>query len=132
LLGHFAAVLLGIVAGVVYDRAHGAWAAQKVLSMLDRIPHSQAATLAYRFGSVGQARVLLQGLLRKAPSDDLAWGDVMLTRVRLAILDGEHTRASGPTPQLAAAADACRRFGSQSCSAEQLSELARKLAAARQ
>jgi hypothetical protein len=131
LLSHVGAVLLGIVAGVIYGRAHAA-SAQRVTEMLARRAQFEGTSLAYTFGSPDQARVLLHGLLRQAPSSDLGWGDVMMTRVRLAILDGEHTQASAPAPHLAAAADACRSFGRPDCSVEQLRELAGKLAAVRQ
>jgi hypothetical protein len=130
LWSHAAAVLLGVAAGMLYHRAQVA-TLQRTTETLERRPHFEAASLAYSFGTPDQARVLLHGLLRQAPTSDLDWGDRMMTRVRLAILEGEHLKA-GPAPHLTSAADACRRFGRPDCSVEQLRELAGNLAAARQ
>lgn len=126
-LTHLAAVLLGVGAGAAYYGKQSE-SVERMVRMLESRSQFQAAMLAYRFGPPDHARALLQSLLRRAPESDLEWGDVMLTRVRLAIVDGEHTRDRGPWPQLSAASDACRRFGKQDCSTEQLRGVAAKLA----
>ena len=65
---------------------------------------------------------------RNPGGDPIAWGDRMMTEVRLAVLDQEHSKHATSTPHLSAARDACSRSGRVSCREDEVLELARRIA----
>jgi hypothetical protein len=91
-------------------------------------PQADAAFLAFRFGSVRDARILLGDLPRPSTNSRSAWGDQMITELRLAVLDGEQLGNSGFTPHLSAAANACGRFRLSTCNLDDMRKVAKKVA----
>jgi hypothetical protein len=124
---HALTILLAVGAGWVY------WgttrdATQSFIDTIALAPRFDAANLAFRFGSADHARGLLNTLPMNPGGDPIAWGDRMMTEVRLAVLDQEHSKHATSTPHLSAARDACSRSGRVSCREDEVLELARRIA----
>jgi hypothetical protein len=125
--------------------AHGIWwrngpGMQSVLDAITRQPLSNAADLAFRFGSEEHARALLFELKRTPGNVELGELDDMIIELRLGVLAAEH--ASGldqPTPHLEAAVAACSQarrtgdpdHGTANCDPARLREMMGKLATGR-
>ncbi len=126
---HALVVLLGWTAGSAYfGITRGS--VQAAIDSIARRPRANAAYLAFRFGSADQARILLRHVPPVTSDNAVASADLMLTELRLAVLDGEHVEGTNPTPHLTAAANACTRFQS-SCELTQLRVMATKIATQR-
>lgn len=123
---HAVVVLLGWTAGSAYfGITRGS--VQATINGIARQPRANAASLTFRFGSADQARVLLGAVPLVTSDSTIASADLMLTELRLAVLEGEHVEGTHPTPHLAAAADACARF-QPNCELAELRAMATKLA----
>ena len=124
-VSHLAAGLLGLGVGVLYAN-HKRPTVQAMLRATARKPVADAARLAYRYGTASQARAALGSLVRIPATNELEWGDVMLSELKLAVLDGE-LRGSSPSPHLDAARTACRQVMGRDCEPEALRAAAMRL-----
>jgi hypothetical protein len=124
---HAVVTVLGVGAGYAYWTTTRE-STRSLHAVIARTPILNAAELAFRFGTAEHARRLLNHVRGTPPETDLEWGDLMLTELKLAVVDGEHEQSqSAPAPHLAAARDACVRFRNSSCDQESLREFAGKL-----
>lgn len=126
-LSHALAVVVAILAGSAYGNANRA-SRELIVSAIARKPLTDAANLAFRFGSTDHARVLLEELQR-APSDaTFVSQEEMLTELRLAALNGEYRMTVVDSPHIRSASMACRRFRTSECDPVRLQALAAKFA----
>ena len=116
-----------MLAGSAYWNAHRS-STESIVSAVTRKPLADAANLAFRFGSIDHARVLLEELQR-APSDaTFVSQEEMFNALRLAALNGEHQTTVADSPHIRSASLACRRFRSSDCDPARLQALAAKFA----
>ena len=111
--------------GVLYAN-HERPTVQAMLRATARKPVLDAAHLAYRFGTAAHARAALGSLVKIPATNELEWGDVMLSELKLALLDGE-LRGSARAPHLEAARTACRHLKGRDCAPEELRAAAMRL-----
>lgn len=117
------ALLLGLLAGNFLSKKYRA-VTQFSIVATTRKPIESASTLAFRFGSPDDAKLLLQALGRLPSLDDFTDADHMRVELRLAALDGEHESAEGRSAHIAAALAACQRFRNSGCDEHRLRQLA--------
>jgi hypothetical protein len=129
-LSHALALLLAVGAGLAYGKSRPASNQSFVIGIAQQ-PLTNAADLAFQFGSVEHARIVLEERERTPSESSLAVGDTMVFELRLAVLNGEPQNATGDAPHLTAASVACKRFRDSSCERADMIKLAAKFAAQR-
>ena len=126
-LSHALALLVGILAGNAYWNAHRA-ATELLVSAITRKPLTDAANLAFRFGSTEHARVMLEELQHAPAAATFVSQEEMFIELRLAALNGEDQTTVADTPHIKSASVACKRFRTSDCDPVRLQALAAKLA----
>ena len=129
-LSHALALVVAMLAASAYWNAHRA-SRELIVSAITRKPLTDAANLAFRFGSTEHARVLLEELQRVPSDATLVSQEEMFTELRLAALNGEYRTNVVDSPHIRYASIACRRFRTSDCDPVRLQALAAKFAEGR-
>jgi len=114
ILSHLTVALLGLIGGYAYDHHRGP-IVDTFLESLAEYPQSEAAALAYRFGTAEHARSLLLALPVPVTQDKAELAGLFFRYLRVAVVCNEQGDLSCEDTYLALARQTCDRRDRTPC-----------------